>query len=281
MTYRYVTWRIHMWHDPYICDMTHTHVTWPIHMWHDSNCQSFVTQLIHIGAGQGLWGIWQTNDGRQQPVSRHLSRYLAPYFLPQWHFEGCHSGVCVWCTLQRTATRCNTATHCNTLQHFLDTWPHIFYLNDTPKAVMQVCVCDTLFNALQHAATLQRTAIHILGPLFSTSVTFLKLFSAVFMSLLHTNCNKLQHATTHCNTLQHTATHCNTFSILGAIFSTSRTLRRLSFRCVWNVPPHTTTNCNTCNTLQHTATHCNTLQHTATHCNTLQHSATHCNTCNT
>jgi len=36
-------------------------------------------------------------------------------------------------------------------------------------------------------------------------------------------------------------------------------------------------------TLQHTATHCNTLQntalkHTATHYNTLQHTATHCNT---
>jgi len=32
------------------------------------------------------------------------------------------------------------------------------------------------------------------------------------------------------------------------------------------------------NTLQHTATYYNTLQHTATHCNTLQHTATHCNT---
>jgi len=32
-----------------------------------------------------------------------------------------------------------------------------------------------------------------------------------------------------------------------------------------------------CNTLQHTATHCNTL-HTATHCNALQHTTTHCNT---
>ena len=30
--------------------------------------------------------------------------------------------------------------------------------------------------------------------------------------------------------------------------------------------------------LQHTATHCNTLQHFATHCNTLQHTATHCST---
>ena len=28
--------------------------------------------------------------------------------------------------------------------------------------------------------------------------------------------------------------------------------------------------------IQHTATHCNTLQHTATHCNILQHAATHC-----
>jgi len=33
-----------------------------------------------------------------------------------------------------------------------------------------------------------------------------------------------------------------------------------------------------CDTLQHTATHCNTLQHAATtHCNTLQHAATHHN----
>jgi len=31
-----------------------------------------------------------------------------------------------------------------------------------------------------------------------------------------------------------------------------------------------------CNTLQHTATHCNTLH--ATHCNALQRTATHCNT---
>ena len=39
--------------------------------------------------------------------------------------------------------------------------------------------------------------------------------------------------------------------------------------------------CNTLITLQHTATHCNTMQHTATHCNTLhtlQLTATHCNT---
>ena len=59
---------------------------------------------------------------------------------------------------------------------------------------------------------------------------------------------------------------------------------------VCNTLQHTATHCNTLHALQHsahTATHCNTvhaLQHTATHCtqrNTLQHSAhtaTHCNT---
>ena len=31
-----------------------------------------------------------------------------------------------------------------------------------------------------------------------------------------------------------------------------------------------------CNTLQHTATHCSILQHTVAYCNTLQHTATHC-----
>ena len=42
----------------------------------------------------------------------------------------------------------------------------------------------------------------------------------------------------------------------------------------------TATHCNTLQHMQHTATHCcNTLQHAATHCNTLQHTATHC--CNT
>ena len=60
-------------------------------------------------------------------------------------------------------------------------------------------------------------------------------------------------------------------------------LQHIATHC--NTLHHTATHCNTlqhtathCNTLQHTATHCNTLQHTARHCNTLQHTATHCNT---
>jgi len=41
--------------------------------------------------------------------------------------------------------------------------------------------------------------------------------------------------------------------------------------------PYDDKHCNTCDTLQHTATHCNTPQHTATHCDTMQHTETHCN----
>jgi len=53
-----------------------------------------------------------------------------------------------------------------------------------------------------------------------------------------------------------------------------------------NTLQHTATHCNAQSyhiSLQHTATHCTALQHTATHslntyhCNTLQHTATHCN----
>ena len=48
-----------------------------------------------------------------------------------------------------------------------------------------------------------------------------------------------------------------------------------------NTLQHTATHCNTMQThviWQHTAIHCKSLQRTATHCNTLQHTAIHCNT---
>jgi len=92
--------------------------------------------------------------------------------------------------------------------------------------------------------------------------------------------HKVQHNSTHCSTLQHTATYWNTLqrpatpcNILtcSAVIGTSGLAARTVYTCAH-------THYNTCNTLQHTATHCNTLQHTATHCNTLQHTATHCNT---
>ena len=46
------------------------------------------------------------------------------------------------------------------------------------------------------------------------------------------------------------------------------------YKTQYNTLQHTATHCNTLHSLQHTATHCNTLQHTATHCISLQHTAT-------
>jgi len=125
----------------------------------------------------------------------------------------------------------------------------------------------TLCNALQrtaaHCNVLQRTVMH---------------------------CNVLHRTTTYCNVLQHTATCCNTLHHTWRMWAWKGCLLRLSRVSTWHEWCHQVCERNTlqqtCNTLQHTATHwCNKacermthLQHTATHCNTLQHTATHCNT---
>jgi len=73
---------------------------------------------------------------------------------------------------------------------------------------------------------------------------------------------------THCHTLQHTATHCNTNIKRGVCHLWMRRVqqmtRRMSFRWMCHVAREFVAECNTRqgNTLQHTATHCNTLQHT-------------------
>jgi len=142
--------------------------------------------------------------------------------------------------LQRTATLQHTATHCNTLQH------------------------THHYNTSRRYLTLWVFWVDILKSPVTIKCTVWIGFKA--------DCNALQHTATHCNTLQHTAAHC----------STSR--RNSTSRGFW---VHILKSPVTieyaiwigykadCNTLQHTATHCNTLQHTATHCNTLQHTATH------
>ena len=91
---------------------------------------------------------------------------------------------------------------------------------------------------------------------------------------------------THCITLQQTASPCNT--VQHALLENLHlrfeiTLQHTATHC--NTLQHTATHCSIlqhtathCSTLQHTAAHCNTLQHTAAHCNTLQHTAAHCNT---
>ena len=109
-----------------------------------------------------------------------------------------------------------------------------------------------------------------------------------------------------CSVLQCVAVCCSVLQCLalcpccGTAKSTARRESEL-----FHTLQHTATHCNTlqhatalregnqslfthCNTLQHPAAHCNTLQHTATPCNTLQHcakeirafshTATHCNT---
>jgi len=102
------------------------------------------------------------------------------------------------------------------------------------------------------------------------------------------HCSTLQHTTAHCNTLQHTATHCNTRCRrhIGMVFLRSKICHTLQDTMQHNATPRNS-HATQCNTPQLTcpfrmlgwcfwcaifATCCNT------HCITLQHFATHCNT---
>jgi len=114
---------------------------------------------------------------------------------------------------------------------------------------------------MPHCNALQHTATHY-NTLLSTWSFRVSRVRSVTTSCQHlqTRDAALQLTTTHCSSLQHTGT-------------------QLCFlRTIMSRPTHTRptqTGREQGDTLQHTATHCNTLP--ATHCNSLQQTATHCN----
>jgi len=136
---------------------------------------------------------------------------------------------------------------------------------------------SALYNTLQHPATpcnnLQHTALCIC----ISYTVYLQYRSVSDESRLRTatHCNTLQHGTpfSTLTAAQHNrfCLHCNTahHSPLSLQHSTSFSTQRTG--------THLTGISNSA-TLQHTATHCNTLHCTATHCNSLQHLAVRCNT---
>jgi len=100
-----------------------------------------------------------------------------------------------------------------------------------------------------------------------------------------TCCSVLQCVAVCCNVLQCVAVCCSVLQCVAAFAMHKVTCHQHCKRC--NTLQHTATHSNTlapaptaalappAQTLQHTATHSKTLQHTATHGNTRQHTATH------
>ena len=116
-------------------------------------------------------------------------------------------------------------------------WPHPAWWYHVSSALCCLCMIHATLQTLQHAATC---------------------------------CNTLEHAAKRCNTLQHTGTYCS-FMLAAPLC------------CLCMICTHTTPHSSYCSRHYNDAlcmaidTH--TLQHAATHCNTLQHTATHCSYC--
>jgi len=146
--------------------------------------------------------------------------------------------------------RCNTiqhtATHCNTLQQHTTTHSDILH--------HAVTLCHTVShcNTLQQHTTIRRNTLHCIATHCIT------LQSVLQRTVPHC---KLHHTTVHCSSvlLQHTTMHCSCTHSFATHYDTLHLHPFIS------------------STLQHTATHCDTLQHTALAPILLQHTTTHCN----
>jgi len=181
--------------------------------------------------------VWIYNRVHLRCRFMYFSEFTSVYTHKVSAYINTHIYICWWIvswqfpthcnTLQHTATHCNTlqhsATHCNTLQH-------------------SATLCTTIQHTAAHCKTLQHTATH---------------------------CNTLQHTATLCNILQHTAPHCNTLQHIATqwymclymhihIFVWIYIRCSLYDMCLFVCLLGKGLNLHQC-TLQHTATHCNTL----------------------
>jgi len=143
--------------------------------------------------------------------------------------------------------------------------------------------CNRLQQNATDCSTLQHTApTHCNNTLQHTATGGgCRLAGAACYDHTASRCNTLELTATYCNTLHRTtsATCCNTLQH-NATTHRNNALQQaddaglLKLRAMTTLQ-HTATHCDT---LQLAATYCTTLQQTATHFNTLQHAAAHCNT---